>query len=255
MTALVIAAIFALGAMVQTMAGFGSALVIMPMLTFFIGIESAATVMAIAGCAVTVAVLFENRKGLRWAEAGWLLVGSCIGIPLGTIALKALPAAPVIGLLGGVLLAYALFRIILGKRFAVQAEQQLEEPPRTGRSRIVSIMVGLTAGLLGGAYATDGPPLVIYGDVKGWPKESFRSILQAVFLVDGALIIACHGAGGLVSGDVITYSAYGVPGMLAGLGAGMWIDKRINHALFHRILLVFVILLGIALIARAATMG
>ena len=48
MTALVIAAIFALGAMVQTIAGFGSALVIMPMLTYFIGIQSAATVMAIA---------------------------------------------------------------------------------------------------------------------------------------------------------------------------------------------------------------
>ena len=253
MTALVIAAIFALGAMVQTIAGFGSALVIMPMLTYFIGIQSAATVMAIAGAAVTVAVLYQNRQGLRWAEASYLLVGSCTGIPLGTFALKVLPAAPVMALLGGVLLAYALFRILFGKHLIVK-----DETSRGGTSwgaRFTSIMVGLCAGLLGGAYATDGPPLVIYGAVKGWPKESFRSILQAVFLVDGVLIIACHGAGGLVSGEVITYSAYGIPGMLAGLLAGVWLDRRINHALFHRILLALLIMLGIALIARAAFMA
>ena len=117
-----------------------------------------------------------------------------------------------------------------------------------------TVTVGLTAGLLGGAYATDGPPLVVYGAVKGWPKESFRSILQAVFLVDGVLIVVCHGAGGLVSADVLTYSAYGVPGMLVGLGAGMWLDRRINHERFHKILLVFMVLLGVALIARAASM-
>lgn len=252
MTALIIAAIFAVGAMVQTIAGFGSALIIMPLLTYFIGIQSAATVMAIAGCAVTVAVLYQNRQGLRWAEAAYLLVGSTIGIPLGTLALKVLPAAPVIALLGAVLLAYAFFRITFGKHLVPETA-----PPvgtASWRSRLSSVAVGLIAGLLGGAYATDGPPLVIYGAVKGWPKESFRSILQAVFLVDGVLIIACHGAGGLVSGEVITYSAYGVPGMLAGLGVGMWLDRRINHALFHKLLLVFVVLLGVALIARAALM-
>ena len=253
MTGLVIALIFAVGAMVQTIAGFGSALVIMPMLTYFIGIQSASTVMAIAGAAVTVAVLHQNRKGLRWAEAVPILIGSCTGIPLGTLALEALPAAPVVALLGVVLLAYALLRITLGKRLALRTPPPQEKTSWAGW--IAPVMAGLIAGLLGGAYATDGPPLVIYGAVKGWPKESFRSILQAVFLVDGVLIVVCHGAGGLVSGDVITYSAYGIPGMLAGLGAGMWLDRRISHKLFHKILLVFVILLGIALIVRAALMG
>lgn len=253
MTGIAIALIFALGALVQTIAGFGSALVIMPMLTYFIGIQSASTVMAIAGAAVTVAVLHQNRKGLRWAEAVPILIGSCTGIPLGTLALEALPAAPVVALLGVVLLAYALFRITLGNRFAVETAPPQKNLSWTGR--IPTVMVGLVAGLLGGAYATDGPPLVIYGAVKGWPKESFRSILQAVFLVDGVLIVVCHGAGGLVSTDVITYSAYGIPGMLAGLGAGMWLDRRISHEVFHKVLLVFVVLLGIALIARAAFMG
>jgi uncharacterized membrane protein YfcA len=253
LTALVIAAIFAVGAMVQTVAGFGSALIIMPLLTYFIGIKSAATVMAIAGSAVTVAVLYQNWQGLRWAEAAYLLVGSIVGIPVGTMALKSLPAAPIVALLGVVLLAYALFRITLRNRFAVEVAPPSGNP--TWGGRLTSIFVGLTAGLLGGAYATDGPPLVIYGDVKGWPKESFRSILQAVFLVDGILIIAWHGAGGLVSGEVITYSAYGIPGMLVGLGAGIWVDRRVNHELFHKMLLALIILLGVSLIARAVLMG
>ena len=47
MTFLAVAAAFALGAFVQTIAGFGSALVAMPILTQFLGVQAAAGVMSI----------------------------------------------------------------------------------------------------------------------------------------------------------------------------------------------------------------
>ncbi|MBW7863426.1 MAG: sulfite exporter TauE/SafE family protein [Candidatus Hydrogenedentes bacterium] len=251
MTFLTIALAFALGAFVQAIAGFGSALVIMPILTVFIGVQTAASVMALVGATVTVLVFWQNRRGLRWREAGLLLCGSVVGIPLGAWALKTLPAAPVVAFLGVGLLAYALYG------FATQGRNQevadgYAEPVRaaTWKDRTIGVLVGFSAGLLGGAYATDGPPLVIYGAVKRWPKESFRAILQACFFVDGILIILSHGAGGLVTREVFTYCLYGVPGMLLGLGAGILLDRRINHALFHRVLLWVIAFLGAGLLAR-----
>jgi hypothetical protein len=252
-----VAVVFAAGAFVQTIAGFGSALIVMPVLTYFIGIQTSATVLAVAGAAVTVAVLYQNRSGFRWREAGRLLMGSVVGIPVGTIALKALPAAPVIACLGLMLLAYGVFAIFQEKVCFVVPGTDGAPGAATRKDRIVSALVGFCAGLFGGAYATDGPPLVVYGAVKGWPKESFRSILQACFFVDGFLIIACHGASGLVTREVFVYCLYAVPGMLAGLILGTALDRHIDHARFHRMLLGLIIALGLALLARAwfMTMG
>lgn len=250
LTFIVVTLIFAAGSFVQTIAGFGSALVIMPLLTYYIGIQSAATVMALVGGAVIATVLYQNWGGLRWREALLLLSGSVIGIPLGTYALKVLPPSPVIALLGAMLLIYGVYSLMAGTSGAVAAPAEMAGG--WGVRRVVTAwFVGLTAGCLGGAYATDGPPLVIYGSAKRWPKDAFRSILQACFLVDGILIIVCHGAGGLVTGDVFRYSLYGIPGMVGGLVAGSLLDRRINHAVFQRILLAAIIFLGAALLVRA----
>jgi uncharacterized membrane protein YfcA len=253
MTFLLIATIFALGACVQTIAGFGSALIIMPILTQFIGVQTAASVMALVGATVTLSVLYQNRGGLRWREAGRLLAGSVVGVPLGALALKFLPPAPVMALLGVVLLIYGIYTLAAARSTSTPGGVALpcDREPAPSR-RATTALVGFCSGLLGGAYATDGPPLVIYGSIKKWPKESFRSILQACFLVNGILIVACHGAGGLVTRDVIAYCIYGIPGMLAGLLIGTLLDRRINHALFHRLLVWLILLLAAALLARAA---
>ena len=242
---ILIAAIFALGACVQTIAGFGSALVVMPMLTQFVGVQTAASVVALVGATVTVSVLYQNRQGLQWREAGKLLVGSVIGVPLGALALKVLPPAPVMALLGIVLLVYGIYALVTAR------SNSTPDVAPAPSARLTAALVGFSSGLLGGAYATDGPPLIIYGSVKRWPKQSFRSILQACFLVNGFLIIACYGAGGLLTRDVLAYCAYGIPGMAAGLIIGTLLDRHINHALFHRLLVWLILLLAAALLARA----
>ena len=58
-----------LGALVQTVAGFGSALVAMPVLTQMLGVQVAAPVQALLGLLTTVTVLYRNWGGLRWREA------------------------------------------------------------------------------------------------------------------------------------------------------------------------------------------
>ena len=242
---LVIAGIFALGSCVQTIAGFGSALVVMPMLTQFIGVQTAASVVALVGATVTLTVLYQNRQGLQWREAGKLLVGSVIGVPLGALALKVLPPAPVMAILGAVLLVYGVYALLTARA------KSIPDLAPTPSARLTAALVGFSSGLLGGAYATDGPPLIIYGSVKRWPKESFRSILQACVLVNGFLIIACYGAGGLLTRDVLAYCAYGIPGIAAGLIIGTLLDRRINHAVFHRILVWLILILAAALLARA----
>src|ERR1700741_1616498 len=41
---------------------------------------------------------------------------------------------------------------------------------------------GFLAGVLGGAYGMNGPPLVVYGSLRGWSPQHFRATLQGYFL-------------------------------------------------------------------------
>lgn len=255
MIGLAVAAVFAIGSFVQVVAGFGSALVIMPVLTQFVGIKTAASVLALTSAAVSVTVLYQNRHGLRWREAVWLMASAAVGVPLGTLALKQLPAGPVVALLGLVLIGYGLYSVAMLWRGSEGNDEDAAEAVADGGTRagrLGAVAAGLCAGLLGGAYATDGPPLVIYGAMRRWPKDAFRSILQACFLLDGALIVLCHGAGGLVTRDVLMYCLYGVPGMALGLLAGTLLDPHIDRAAFHRLLIGLILALGVGLLASAA---
>ncbi|MFQ5856424.1 MAG: hypothetical protein ACE5LU_12350, partial [Anaerolineae bacterium] len=74
-------------------------------------------------------------------------------------------------LLGLILIAYACYT--------------LAHPvtPRLSSRRWV-YPVGFVAGCLGGAYNTPGPPVIVYGSLRQWPKQEFRAMLQAFFCLN-----------------------------------------------------------------------
>ncbi|HOQ89948.1 MAG TPA: hypothetical protein PLX03_07400 [Candidatus Hydrogenedentes bacterium] len=90
----------------------------------------------------------------------------------------------------------------------------------------------------------------MYGDLKRWPRESFRAILQACFFFDGTLILLSHGAFGLITADTLRGLLFALPGMAAGLAAGTFLDRYIPPKVFRGILLGLLTLLGLALLGR-----
>ena len=254
---LLIVSAFALGAGVQAIAGFGSALVAMPVLAMVLGPRQAAPLMALAGASVTVLVFWQNRHGMRWREAFWLMAGCAVGVPLGAMGLRLLPEGPILGALGLLLLGYVGFSLIRASGVPVQDLPETVQSggiPQPGwntwRARVTAVAVGCCAGVLGGAYTTDGPPLVIYGDLKRWPRASFRAMLQACFFFDGFLILLSHGAFGLITPETLGGLLFALPGMAAGLAVGTVLDRYIPPRLFRGLLLGLLTLLGLALCAR-----
>ena len=94
----------------------------------------------------------------------------------------------------------------------------------------------------------DTVPVVIYGDGRAWPPAEFKSNLQGFFLVNGLFVIAAHGINGNLSGEVFRYVLFALPGVAIGLTAGFILSKYINAQLFHKIVLVALIFLGLSLL-------
>ena len=72
-------------------------------------------------------------------------------------------------------------------------------PPELKRDNKAWLLgCGFCAGVLGGAYGMNGPPLVIYGAMRRWSAQHFRATLQAYFLpasIVGMVDIGWRGCG------------------------------------------------------------
>ena len=236
---------------VQSAAGFGSALIAMPPLTLLFGIRTSAPLVALQGLIVSSSVLIRNRRGLDTKEAGKLIVSSLLGIPLGVWALKRVDEGIVTGFLALVLIGYAIYSLIIAPRVAagVQTAAGRESSEQSNSRRSMGAWVaGFLAGILAGAYNTGGPPLIIYGAIKKWPRERFKSILQSVFLINGALVVAGHAAGGLITGPVLRYYLYCAPLLLVGIFLGTRVDRLMSPEQFRKLVLVLILLLGVSLL-------
>lgn len=246
----VVMAAFLLAGFVHTATGFGSALVGMPLLTLALGVPVAAPLLALLSQLVNVVVLYQNWHALHFREAMRLTLASIFGIPLGLLLLQYGNETLITGALGVLLIAYGFYALVLEKRLT--AETAGEDRERGGREpwrwRAASFGAGLLAGVLGGAYNANGPPVIIYGAVCRWPKEKFKSILQAFFIANGILIVAGHAAAGLITRPVLVYCVYGLPTIILGTGLGLMVDRYLDAARFRKVLLVVIIGLGVMLV-------
>ena len=249
----VIALAFVLGGLVHTVAGFGLALVAMPIMTQVIGVRTATPVEAVLGLVIVGVVMYQNRSGLRWRESGRLIGGAILGIPVGTEALKNLEPSLITGCLGIALVGYWLFERWSARRgpAGTVQEEQADVPMKEERALLGAWVAGFFSGLLGGAYAASGPPLVIYAAIKGWDKQQFRSVLQSCFLVNGIVVVVWQGYRGLITAEVGWSCVYGFPGLVAGMLVGWRLDRYVNHERFRTLVLGLILVLGVFLLVRS----
>jgi uncharacterized membrane protein YfcA len=104
---------------------------------------------------------------------------------------------------------------------------------------------GFVAGILGGAYGINGPPLVIYGAKRRWSAQHFRATLQGYFLIASAVGMVGYWFTGLLVVNVFHYYLLCLPVMVPAVFIGRFINSRLNSESFFKY--VYFVLLGIGL--------
>lgn len=212
----------------------------MAVLPQILDVHVAVPTVAGLGLLVCAAVFVRWRKALDLREIGPLVLGEAIGTPLGVFLLVTLDRGIVLGVLGTFLLAYGLYALRPGAPPAPAAP-----PPRRW-----GVLAGVLGGMLGGAFNTGGPPLIVYGTVRGWSPAAFRANLQAVFLFNCVLQIALLGANGLLGGEVLRLQALALPALALGLIAGTRLGARLDVVRFRKAIHLLLALLGAVYLVR-----
>jgi len=193
--------------------------------------------MAFVGPTLSLLLLFGEWRHIDWAGTRVLILSTLGGIPFGLLFLKRVDARLVNLVLAAVIILFALYGLL-----------------RPGLARLKSgrsaAIFGFFGGVLGAAYNTQAPPIVLYGALRGWPPEMFRATLQGYFLPTGLAILIGQGAAGLWTSEVLKIFLWSIPVLAAAVGIGRFLSRRIPAGKFNRWIYGLLLVSGAVLAAK-----
>ena len=237
---LYVAAVVFVATLIRSSFGFGEALVAVPLLSLLIPIQVAAPVAVLVSITVATIVVAQDWRDVQVRSAGWLVLATIAGIPFGLWLLTGVEPRVVKAVLGSVILAFASYSLVS------RAPLHLE------RDKLAWLIgCGFFAGVFGGAYGMNGPPLVVYGSLRRWSAQQFRATLQAYFLPASVLGMGAYAYAGLWVPLVTRYYFWSLPGALVATALGRALNRRLCERGFLRYVYVGLLVAGVALLAQS----
>jgi uncharacterized membrane protein YfcA len=230
--------IFFLSTFVRSSLGFGDALVAMPLLTLVVGLKTATPTVALVATTISITILAKNWKIADLKSTFRLVFSSIIGIPVGLVLLKSVNEDFMKGLLGASLILYGLYNLLKPHLKKISGSFGL------------AFLFGFIAGVLGGAYNTNGPPVVIYGTLRRWSPNHFRVTMQSYLLPTGFLILLGHGLSGLWTTQVFRYYILSLPIVFLAIYIGGKAHNAMTQKHFDRLVNAALLCMGVVLIIR-----
>jgi uncharacterized protein len=235
-TTVAILAVLFFATFIRSALGFGEALVAVPLLALLLPVQVAAPLAVLVSITVALIVVIQDWRNVHVRSAGWLVASTLFGIPLGLLMLKTVSESIVKSILGSVIIVFALYSLA-GRK------------PKLDGDRLAPVF-GFTAGILGGAYGMNGPPLVIYGLLRRWQPAKFRATLQGYFLIASMVGMAGYALTGLWTRTVSTYFALSFPLALLAIYLGHVLHHRMSSARFLLAVNLGLVVIGVLLLKQ-----
>jgi uncharacterized membrane protein YfcA len=238
--AILIPGVLFLATLIRSALGFGEALVAVPLLALMVPVEVAAPVAVLVSITVALIVVVQDWKQVHLRSAGWLVLPTLVGIPLGLMLLRAVAAPVVKAVLAVVIVAFSAHALLGGSRGELKDDR-------------FAWIFGFGAGVLGGAYGMNGPPLVIYGSLRKWSPQHFRATLQGYFLPASIAGMWGYRLAGLWTPAVDRWYLLSLPCVIAATFLGRTINRRMGAQRFVQYVHGGLIAIGAILAAQAMT--
>jgi uncharacterized membrane protein YfcA len=218
-TTLPVLTVIGLATVIRSAFGFGEALVAVPLLALVIPVEVAAPLAVLVSVTVAGVVLLRDWRQVHASSAGRLIVSTFFGIPIGVLLLTSVAEPVVKAALAAVIITFSAYRLVGRSRFELKDDR-------------LAWLFGFGAGVLGGAYGMNGPPLVAYGALRRWSPERFRATLQGYFLPASLVGMIGYWLAGLWVPAVTRYYLMSLPVVLAATALGRFLNRRMDGRSF-----------------------
>ena len=226
-----------IGGLLNGLTGFGTGLTALPLWLQVLEPAVAAQLVSVASIAGHLSALPTLWRDSDWRELGPMLVGGLVGVPIGLCLLPLIKVELFKMAVGIILICYCAFMLCAAGHLHVRR-----------RSRAAEMAIGFLGGVLGGIAGLSGPPPIVWGALRSWPKAQRRQTLQAFNTAVLAAMLVASLAGGLVDMRLLVASAIALPATLAGNWLGERLYRRLDERRFDRLVLGLVFLSGCLLV-------
>jgi uncharacterized membrane protein YfcA len=214
----VIAVVF-LATLVRSAIGFGEALVAVPLLALIIPVGVAAPLAVLLSITVAAVVVASDWRSIHLKSAVYLVIPTLAGIPIGLFALRTAPESLLKLALAIVIVAFSIWSLARGAQLELKDDR-------------LAAVFGFAAGILGGAWGMNGPPLAVYGSLRKWTPANFRATLQGYFLPASLAGMVGYWATGFWAATVNRYYVLSLPAAAVAIYLGRLVNQRTDTRRF-----------------------
>ncbi len=231
-TVLVAATAFVAGIM-RGFSGFGSALVIVPVMAAVYGAQLAVPAVVVIHLLTTVQLLPGALRDCEWGRVIPLSVAGSLAIPFGAWVLVTQDSDLLRKAISVLIILFAIM-MLRGWRY-------------TGKINAwIMAVVGVIGGVITGATTIGGPPVVTFLMAGPFSAAQNRAAIILYFTFVQLVAVVMYWLGELILWPIVGICVTVMPTLMAGMWIGQNLFKHASEEGFRRIALLFLLLIGFA---------
>lgn len=233
-TLFLIAAFF--GGLISGLSGFAMGLVVSGVWLHVISPDQNAALIVLCGLVTQGSGIWRVRHAVNWRRVAPFIIGSALGIPVGTALLTTLDPVKLRVTIGVLLVIYSLYSLIRPALKPVQGGLPAD------------VGVGVMNGLIGGLTGLGGIAITIWCQLRGEPKDTQRAIFQPVMFATFAMTAVSFAVAGTFTIETFKLYAFALPILVVGIWCGLHLYGKLDDAAFRKVVLLLLLAAGVSLI-------
>ncbi len=226
-----------LAAIAVGIVSFGFGMTTMPFLLIWLEPVLAVEINLILTSVLFIVVSSQTWRFIDRSTFFALLLGSLVGVPLGTYVAASAPDSSLRLALTSVIIATAMLGMVGRLRYL-------------HRERLAAVPIGASYGFLNAGLALGGPIVALFALNQRWGRDRTRAMLSSFFLVTSVIGLASHAISGLMGAQELRSGAIFIPVLLAGAFIATRLVGRVDEALFRRLVLTVLLAASFGVLVR-----
>lgn len=225
---------------IKGITGFGNTLVMAPLFSFVVSNRFTTPVDLLISIPTNIYLVWRNRKSLNFRTVAPMSLMLLTGVVPGILLLKT----------GNDLLLKSVLGLVI---IALGIEMLYRKPVQQGSgkgNKVLLIIVGLASGVLAGMYGISAF-LVAYISRTSEDRGQFRANLCSLFLVDNIFRLFWYSAAGLMTLEIMKFTALILPAVALGMYVGTKVDTGLKEETVRKATIYLLIVSGAVLLARS----
>lgn len=228
-----VAAAAMIAGIIRGFSGFGSALVVVPVMAAAFGPRLAVPAAIIVHLITSIQLVPEAVRDCEWGRVVPLSVAGSLAIPVGAWVLATQDPTVLRKAISVLVVMFAIL-LLRGWRY-------------TGKvNGWVMGGAGAVGGLVTGAATIGGPPVVAFLMAGPFTAAQNRAAIILYFIVVQLVAVVMYWIGGLYEWAVVGVCLIVTPTLMLGTWIGQRLFRRASDRIFRRIALGFLMVIGVA---------